>query len=1032
MGRGDTMIKYKPLIIIGLGKYGNEIVQNINKSMKEQDNIIFKIISCLALKDNGEFWDVKEDKLLFQCEGLKSEFHLDNYSLNFKSLLYHEKNFGDYLSDKISDLRRKELLIEFQDKGLSIDNSIEIFIVSPLFDSVGSSAIIPFLGFIQSLLAGRLRGSVIKSNLFLLFPDLFPDYTNNKIAFARSYACMEELDFIADYPELISSEGLPPFDFAWVMAAKNEEDVEIGSYQSLIPIIKTFFILIFKGDILNDASFTNILINKVEGKTTRYSSMGLSQLIFPVDEVIKGLSKYVGFLIFQSKGLTEEKIFDKELVNTNIKKFIIENRFDELSEEMKTDPDGHNILMDFSYEGDMNIEMDPDIFFQSVEEDFEEFSKTKFIEMQNKLLQKKSTLYEEKKDKLGIYIKDCIESEEKGIYYTKSFLDQLLNHNSPYIKGKILTEEYNLKFLRSKIRSYFDKEFKELQDYYTQLQKEIKEKQILLGNLKEQNSKEEDDGAEEKEVLLEQINSLEIELEELNDKSNKINKEIKDCKIAKDENNLGSKVLKNKINEIKEIIEDLKGKIRDINDKYIDIKRRLADLIFKKKKTILKSLFKWPLMGTLTTIIILYLGSIMLNFNFIDYLIHIRLTFLAFCVVVFLDYLKGLRLEIKETKDELNSCKRQKQSLFFQYLDPYDEICKIKYQGFLREILLQFLDDYEESISNLNSKIGDFINSILREKKEKFSQVSLPNNLFVRSVVMKNDLNKFVEKNINLQVGIERFFKNKPLSEYFDDFVDKGNIEALYQAIDDFTKETFQFLREKSIEDIIKEGEKEYNISILEKMDIFYRSAKTYILLDVEKGMDPSVSLSYLGVENTDNSYIKNNFDTLGYRDINVYSLGNKHQIILTKLKIGIPAFYIALVKYGNAVASEINEKEKLYVNPQWEIENVLPAKYMFGNEDDEARRIVCLGYALGIISKESEKYYLQDTELGKDYYEIINLFRSFSGSQIRVKVAELIKKEKEKESTFKKLGKFVENSKLDKVDKKIIEEVLDELNPLT
>jgi hypothetical protein len=51
MGRGDTMIKYKPLIIIGLGKYGNEIVQNINKSMKEQDNIIFKIISCLALKD---------------------------------------------------------------------------------------------------------------------------------------------------------------------------------------------------------------------------------------------------------------------------------------------------------------------------------------------------------------------------------------------------------------------------------------------------------------------------------------------------------------------------------------------------------------------------------------------------------------------------------------------------------------------------------------------------------------------------------------------------------------------------------------------------------------------------------------------------------------------------------------------------------------------------------------------------------------------------------------------------------------------
>jgi len=1021
------------MIILGLGKYGNEIVQNISKLMEEQDNIIFKIVSCLALKDNGEFWDIKEDKLLFQCENLKSEFHLDNYSSNFQSLQCHEKSFEDHLVDKISHLKRKELLVKFQDQGLSIDNNIEIFIISPLFDSVGSAAIIPFLGFIQTLLAGRLRGSVIKSNLFLLFPDLFPDYRNKELAFARSYVSMEELDFIADHPELISSEGLHPFDFAWIMTGKNEEDIELGSYQSLIPMIKNFFKLIFKGDILNDVSFTNVLINKVEGKTTRYSSVGLSQLIFPVDEVIKGLSKYVGFLIFQSKGLTEEKIFDRELINTNVKKFIIENRFDELSEEMKTDPDGHNILMDFSYEGDMNIEIDPDVFFQSVEEAFEGFSKTQFIEMQNKLLQKKSTLHEEKKEKLGIYVKDCIESEEKGIYYTKSFLDQLLNHNSNYVKGKILTEKYNLKFLRNKVRSYFDREFKELQDYYIQLQNEIEEKRILLENLKEQKPEEDEGEAEEKEVLSEQINSLEIELKELDDKSIKIKKEIKDCKIAKDENNLGSKVLKNKITEIKETIEDLKGKIKDINDKYVDIKRRLADLSFKKKKTLLINLLILPSVGTLGSIILLYLGSRFFEgMDFIDFLIYTPLAFLAYFSIGFLSYWRGLGLEIKETKDELNSYKRQKQSLFFQFLDPYDEICKIKYQGFLHEVLLQFLDEYEEDISSLNSKIGDFINSILTEKEEKFSQVMLPNNLFIRSVVTKNDLNKFVEKNISLQVGVERFFKNKPLSEYFDDFIDKGNIEALYQAIDDFTEEIFQFLREKSIEDIIKEGEKEYKISILEKMDNFYHSAKTYVLLDVEKGMDSSVSLSYLGVENTDNSYIKNNFDTLGYKDIQVYSLGNKHQITLTKLKIGIPAFHIALIRYGDALVSEINEKEKLYVNPQWEIGNILPEKYMFSNEEDEARRIACLGYALGIISKKKEKYYLQNRELGKDYHEVINLFRSFFGSQIRVKVAELIRTEKGKEGALDKLSKFIENNKLDNIDKRIIKEVINEINPLT
>jgi len=1054
--------KVKPVIFLGLGKYGSEIAKGVYTTiLAETQKDLAKVISCITLEENGEYRDIKEDEIMFKYEGLNPTLSLGNFHHNFKIIQDHEKQIEDGLADKIENLRRREFIFELQDKGYEIEEKIELFLISTLFDTIGSSAIIPFLGFIQCLLAGRLRGMLIEINILGFFPDLFDEYKKEELSYCRSYTCLQELDFIADNPKLISSKELIPFSFAYLFTGKNEEAIEIGSYKELTPMITKVLFSLLTGEIASDVSFSTVFLNRVDGKATRYNSFGLNKLVFPIDRIMRGLSDYLGFAILNLTGATTPKIFDIELINVDVKEFLLQNKFDgnyKLSKELYLDAEGRTIWVDFKYKGNINENTVVENFINEMEDQVRDFDKDDVTGMNRKLSLRRDEFFKEKQERLLSIINSGIDTKDKGLYYSKAFLDVFLNQSSPYTTGNIVGKAFNFDQIERVIKNFFDKNIESKREILAELKQDIKGKSSFLKKLKrelkeknmaDRSSKQErkdsqikTDLEDKKELpasteniggksLEDRIKEIEIEIKPLEKKYSELKKEIEnfDFKIA--DPSKRRKLLKNVMGKLEEEIEKTKTNLAKTDEEYWGKKQKLDELYDKQKRTITMLL------------IILFGGSVAFLFILytvfnVSFLLGSGLYFLGaigYGTWGFLKFLKDIRTDISTTFSRVNSLKTEKVNLLLNYQGFYNQIFRARFEHFLHGGLFEKVIEYKKFVRKKGDNLQSFIDNIvqsLKEKKEVWENITFSNSLFVRSVGIKDDLDRFIKENIRLPLETERFFKEKPLSKCFGEFREKGNLSSFFSELDIFSEEVFKPLREKSIDEFLKEGEEGGRINLEKKMVDFVNAGKTHIFLEVEKGMDCSLPLTYIGVENTETSYVKEILRKEGHKNIQLYSTRNKYEISVYRFKIGFPAFNIALIKYGKRLISKVTDINGLYINPEWEPEDLLPSVYFrLSNEVDEEMQIISLANAFGLIEEKEKEFYFKDTNIGKSYQATVDFIKSFKGSSIRNQLSNQIEKEKQKENARDRLFTYINSKDMDKDDKLIVERTLKKLNPL-
>lgn len=1054
--------KIKPVILLGLGKHGSEIANSVYTVLSEKQKDLTKIISYLILEENGDFRDIKNESA-FKCEGLKPKLSLENFRPNFQVLQNHEKKFEDILADKIENVRRREIIIELQEKGYEIEETIGLFLISTLFDPIGSTAIIPFLGFIQYILTGRLRGTIIETNLLGFFPDLFEEYKKNELAYSRSYACLQELDFIANHPKLISSEEQSLLNFTYLFTGKNEEAVEIGSYKELTPMLGEILFSLLTGEIASDVSFSTVLSKRIDSKATRYSSFGLAKLIFPIDKIMKGFSDYLIFSILESEGVITPKTFERGYIGADVKGFLLENKFDRISEELELDTEGKTIWVDFKYKGTINENVVIENFINDIEEETGNFDKDEVTAMNRKLSLRREQLSGEKTRKLLRAIKAGIDSKENGIFYSKAFLDVLQNQKSPYTKGDIVEKAFTLDLIEKEVKAFFDEAFGINREGLGKLKRDIDDKTSLLEKSKKKLRKKETKGEERaKEDLQEtedlaiekdslapkkeqaekglkkRVEVLETEIEDLKEQYSELEDEIADFDFKISDPSERRKLLGDIEKKTEEEIEKVRTDLHEIDKRYREEKHKLDELYEERKRIVRKLLIISPVAGTAVFLIILYAISRIPNLSLLKVL-KIGGNIYPFGLVGygiwgFLKYWNGIRRKIQEAILRVTSLKNEKINLLLRYQELYNRIFKTRFKHSLHGGLLEWIKDYKDFVVKTENETQAFIDKLVqssKEKKEALENIAFPSTLFVRSVVTKKDLGRFIEENVRLSIETERFFKEKSLSKYFDEFREIGDLNSLFSAIDDFSEGVFKPVREKSIEEFMEEEESEGRINTAEKLINLYDSAKAFVLLDVEKGMDKSSDIVYLGVENPETSYAKEILRKQGHTDAQPYSIRNKYEIAISKLKVGFPAFHIALIKYGKKLISKIKDREKLYINSEWELEDLLPSVYTLGDEEDEMRINACLGRAFGLIEEKEKKFYFQNKEIGSSYQEVVELIKSFKGSSIRNKLSNFIEEEKQKEDAIDRLFAYKNSKKLDEIDTRIIESVLDELNPL-
>lgn len=1044
--------KFKPVLFLGLGTYGSKIAARLQETMHGKQSDLARLISLVTLEDDGDCSVRGEKKAAFRCNRLNAAMSVDAFEGNFQIYQSQEKEFEDLLSDAMEEIRQREYIIELREKGYKIDEGISLYLISTLFDPVGSTAIVPFLGFIQTLLAGRYRGTTIEMNFLGFFPDLFATFKKERLAYVRSYACLQELDHIMDHPKMLSLEGWAPLTYAYLFTGNNEDGVEIGSYEDLIPMISEVISSLLFGDIGSDDSFPLVFLNEKQGKFARYSSFGLAKVIYPVDDIMDGLANALTDKLMGFRGVAQPKTFERDYIAADVKEFLLEHSFDKLSSALKFDKEGKTIWGDFKFQGAINEKVVVENFLRDVDSQAEEFDKDRVTLMDKKLADRRRQVYDEKIEKLFQKIYNGVDSSERGIYYSKAFLDILQNQRSPYTQGEVVTKAFTLDLIEKEAKSFFDGLFGIERGKLAEMKRDIDDKTELLHKAEKEFtpqltakaalivSEEEENSKDATEAQQKRIDALREQIKELQKKYDALEEKIADFDFKITDPSERRKLLSKLMEHEEEEKEKLSKDLSEADQNYVTEKRRLNELYEERKRFLNRIFIMYPLVGTLAYVGILFAATkILSDFDISDMIdpwlmIVYPLVLMIYGAWGFTKYWLGIRRQILECSQRCENFKGQKISLLLKFQEFYNKHFKTIFEHSLQGSLIGWIDEYKLFVRKTGQLLQSFIEKMvshLELSREHYANLTFPNTLFVRSVVTKKDLDQFLDKNVRLTVEMQRFFREKPLSAYFEDFRSAESIESLEDAVEGFAEDVFKSVREKSIEEFLCETEAEATLNTTEKLFNLYDSAKAFMLLDVEKGMDVSQSLIYLGVRNAEDSPAKELLRKQGQSNISVYSTGDKNEITISKLKVGFPAFHIALVGYGKQSISNTPNSAKFYINNEWQLEDLFPSCHTLGDDEDEIRIIVCLGKAFGLIERTGDQYGFEGKILGDSDQTVSDYLKSFRASSTRVSLLERIEEEKKKKNIVDRLINYKSNNKLDRTSLRIIERVINELSPL-
>jgi hypothetical protein len=1047
---------FKPSLIVGLGKYGIEIGRGLHDNISAKNSDLAKLVQCLFLEDDGNLATNDRIGPTFHCDGLSLDRSPNVFQKNFRVYVNNEREIENILADLMQKIKRIDVVLELREMGYKIDEGIAICIVSTLFDPIGSSAIIPFLGFVQYLISGRFTGTVVHTNLLGFFPDLFDEYKKDDLFYSRSFIAVQELDHILNNPKILITDERSPIHYVYLFTGKNEDAVEIGSYKDLIPMIGEVFSSLLLGEIASDESFSSVLLEKVDGKYTRYNSFGLSKLIYPVNEIMNGLFNIMVYKILDSHQLTTPKVYERGYIASEVKEFIIKNGLDRLSEQIRIDKEGNRIWTDFRYSGTISERVVVRSFIDDIDTQAVEYERDITTIQDKKLAGRKEELFYDQIEILKGTIRRVLDDLGKGIlsgkgtYYAQAFLNVLENKPSPYLKeGSYAGTIYDLELIEKKAKAFFDKIFGIDRDKLIELKRDIDDKTSLLNRFTESSAQNLSSGSSEKGKThsendggaRERIETLKAEIEVLQSERETLQKRIDDFDFKISDPSERRKLLLSLLQQEDEKKGVIVESLEKTDSEYRKERRKLDELYEERKRIVNRLFLIFPAVGTLSYFVGLYLGT--LFFPTVDKSDVLGIgAFIVFPVLLsiyavwaLLKYWNGIRREIKDSESRTELLKGEKISLLVRLQEFFNDRFKIAFEHSLQGYLLTWIGDYRSFVRETAQSLQLFIDALNRSAdsgKSAYETITFPHSIFVRSVVTKNDMDRFVKENARLSIETDRFFREKPLSIFFDDFKKKGDLSTFLDSVKSFSGDVFKFVSEKSIEDFLRENESMSRLSTTEKLVNLFNSAKAFIHLDVEKGLDASQSVVYLGVEKSDSSDSKELLKKQGYGNIFFYSSGNKHELVMSKLKVGFPAFHIALIKHGKQLTVRSPELGESYVNTEWDLEDLFPTEYVLGKDDRELRKLVCMATAFNLIVKKRDKVYFENLPLGTSLDEIVEFLRSFKGSNYRLKLIDLVEREKQKEDAVDRLISYRETKSVKNLELELINEMINELSPLS
>jgi hypothetical protein len=1019
-------MRFRPALFVGLGHYGCEIARHICTTIRAANDETASLVALLEIRDDGTVVHDHEDS----SEENKLRLQLgqaDSYAGRFELIADAEPALSRVFVRVLGSLRRRNIHIRLEETGTRVDSRTAVYFVAPLCDDVGSVALIGCIELFKNLVSTRLAGQDLRRAVLAFFPDLFPDFRDNDERYARTYVCLQELEFVAS-----TTEQSAPFEFVHLFTAKNEENENISSHEDLALALGEALNLMLRREI--DDSFAGVLVNPDEyGAVRRYSSLGTSKLVLPREEICRALDGHFAARVMEDFGIGRSSSIDRHVASADVRKFIYDTHLLDVEKQLENNASGRPIWSRPARTlGKSAIGMNPVDILAQVAGDNDRFEQQEVTRMTREIRERHAQLAQTHHANLRKAV--SMEIDRGGLLGVEALLDVFLNVQSEVTTGDVIDVAVTIDDVDRHARKFFDDLLGIDRKQLSKLQEAIISKEIALGQhdaeaatLGPSPERPADAAAPDAKALETVIASTTTELKEKRQQYAQLRQTVATHDRQLKDGAYRRSLLQGQRNEAEEEASGLSGSLENAHQDW-RAKRALEAEEKRRGRSVLKKVALYSLGG-----LVLYaLVAVVMQERF-DRAMAWKIGWYLLAAAILWNIGGGVRIwqRLQNAKAARLKAASRKDFVIKEIEGHHDDAFRTVYLFGVHGASLGWVTEFRSVGEHIRRDLRDFRRALqlLHDEEQKaYDGVQFALTLFRRSVVVPSEVKEFLNAADRYDLERNRFHVDHPLSAEFQSFVDTRGLNGLLQALRTTSAEVFDRVRHLSIEQLLREREAAARLKLPEKLLQLFRFGTPLIQLHVERGKDQAQSMRYLGAAFGSESPLYDLAQKYGQQP-HIYRTTADTEITVVTIKAGFPAHHVALVINCDHVMEQRRGAPSLQVLPDWPLQPLIPSALMLGTEDDPERQLVCESLALGVLTKTPQGLVMDGTVVGPSYRTVIEILRSLRGTGLKGKLQVKRASRLRDPDAAEKLSAFLTHGAGDAIDQRIIQTALDRLD---
>ncbi len=1070
-----------PTILIGLGDYGDRIVQESIQAIKEKGDIYGKLITDLVIDANGKvkshLANKEFDELAIQTNSNVCQSGV--FASNLQAYFNKEEKIDRHLSTLIDDMVDLETRQQLISQDLGDLSKYRVLVFAPMFDAIGSVLAQPMLKMIAKIFKSKeievfgafLMPDLAESDKMIKQEDEEPETPAHNCQYARTYCAINELETeLEDHGSLV--------DQIFVLSKKNINDHSIGRFSDMLNSLGEFSYLVFRGR-LSVIDNAHLYLNEVSnGKVSRFSSLGLATLTFPEKEIIDtyqrlGKVEVLGKL----NALFAERSINRNQVNLAIDSFVQKNGLLDLYELNGLDQDvGTAIFRPMENPALLKEETTPDDFFKDFAEKEKQYKLNEFNlkigpaydGRANKISASRIEAYQEA-------INTKFKEGENGINQAHAFSALLMREDCDCVtdadnfadRDMVSAEQDLLKYFQDKMgKDIGAAHIKHQERTIKSLQRELNDinKKIRRAHQKVESELQKIRSGE-KATDVDRI-KFQSELDSHQEEAQRISKELNDqmsgfkdaykdyeqFKNSLKKKSTTAELLEKDRQAIQTSLNQTKNAIHEEESKLIDANNRVAKWKEKSRRFIRLWLVIIPVVLT-----VVLLGILMMEENALEnlgvYLGIILLILAVYFVVNYIRYRKQCKLPLEEAQTHRDGIATQKLQLMRNYVDSTNQGYQIQAEYLQHESAYKSFEEIQTHIQTQNDQIVNFkraIREAYEVEKEQLEDLEFKNNLFVRYITSKDNIIDYF-KGHNSSAG---FLKSPDsLLKYYQAFQKKESINDLMGDLNEFFAKDARVMSGDNIHHKLLTGDYDRSEYIsIDQAQGNANSASNDLKREIRKLVDASEPYIYLetSFEANETYNMTQLCLDIGYEEAdqikalvkeevkqntNLFPIDDKNHINLLKLLIGFPAYKISILgecyeNFNKLCGDDVKSKEAFYAQKYALNKDIFPSIVRMGGVADRQRKCLAFGRLMGLISERNGDVYFKDDKIGTNIEDASNFLSLQKGRSTLEALEEEIQAHKKRymegdENLVRKMKNFLvyDNNGFDEIDYRIVKE---------